>query len=150
MAWANGTARQAYRYNKSAPTLHLTTGLCNWPYTAFVIWCVCAHVGVRGCVCVCIYEHLGNGKNSKQTSRERERREGKEGKKTEGRENCCLGKYRSNKLMSRPAWSHNFSIQREVKLGSSSIDFFFPGFVAVFLSTNSKRRPPPALDVISL
>lgn len=60
-----------------------------------------------------------------------------------------LGNNTSNKLISRPLWYHKFSIQPEVKLGSSSIDFF-PGFVAVFLTTNSKCRPLPALDAISL
>lgn len=62
---------------------------------------------------------------------------------------CCWRKHTSNKLVPRLVWDHNFSIQPEVKLGSSSIDFF-PGFVAVFLSTNSKCRPSPALDVISV
>lgn len=51
--------------------------------------------------------------------------------------------------MLRPVWSHNFSIQPEAKLRSSSIDFL-PGFVAVFLTTNSKCRSLAAPDVISL
>lgn len=66
----------------------------------------------------------------------------------EGEQRCVLlGKHTSNMLVPRRVWDHNFSIQLEVKLGSSSIDFF-PGFVAVFLSTNSECRPSPTLDVI--
>lgn len=83
-----------------------------------------------------------------QVEREKQKK-GKRGRKDGEQREPLFGKYTSNKLMSRPVWSHNFSIQREVKLGSSSIDFF-PGFVAVFLSTNSKCRPSPALDGISV
>lgn len=74
-------------------------------------------------------------KQLKQVGRDRKER-GKKGRRDGEQRELLLGKYTSNKLMSRPVWYHNFSIQREVKLGSSSIDFF-PGFVAVFLSTNS-------------
>ncbi len=89
-------------------------------------------------------------KQLEQVGREKRARErAKKGRRDGEQRELLSGKHTSNKLMSRPVWYHNFSIQREVKLGSSSIDFF-PGFVAVFLSTNSKWRPSPALDVISL
>ena len=84
----------------------------------------------------------------KRVEREKQKK-GKKGRRVGEQRELLLGKYTSNKLMSRPVWSHNFSIQQEVKLGSSSIDFF-PGFVAVFLSTNSKCRPSAALDGISV
>lgn len=151
MASVNAAARQTYRYNRSAQTLHLTTGLCNWSYTAFVMWCVCLWMCACRyyiCVCVCVFTSILQMEIKRLKQGERTGKKKKWWRDGDQRE-LLLGKYTSNKLMSRPVWSHNFSIQQEVTPGSSFIDFF-PGFVAVFLSTNSKCRTSPALYVISL
>lgn len=131
MASVNTPARQAQRYNRFAPALHQTTGLCNWHCTAFVMWSCCA----GGSMQVCVHTHKQLGQRKQSDLRINRRGGGGE----HGGEGLLLGTYTSNKLMSRPVWSHNFSIQREIKLGSSSIDFF-SGVVAVFLSTNSKLQ----------
>lgn len=89
------------------------------------------------------HQHLGARNKAIEAGRKR-----KGGKRKESSE-LLSGKHTSNRLVPRRVWDHNFSIQLGVKLGSSSIDFF-PGYVAVFLATNSKCRPSTVLDVIAV
>lgn len=71
------------------------------------------------------------------------------GKEREQRAVAWENTHQISQCQPRPVWDHNFSIQLEVKPGSNFIDFF-PGFMAVFLSTNSKCRPSLTLDGISV
>lgn len=102
------------------------------------------------CVCVCRCAYIRSIQEAENKAAEASMKINcEEQEREENRDVCCWREHTSHKLVPRLVWDHNFSIQPEVKLGSSSIDFF-PGFVAVFLSTNSKCRPSPALDVISV